>query len=70
MSIRMTINNEIQIHWYSHIHTSFINIFNALQVYTFLNRVSGPPIGLTAMGMFVVNKPMILTVCVKYNLDN
>ena len=32
------------------------------QVNLFLNRLSGPSIGLTAMGMFVVDKPTILTV--------
>ena len=32
------------------------------QAYVFLNRLTGTPIGLTAYGMFVVNKPTILTV--------
>ena len=32
------------------------------KVNTFLDRLNGSQIGLTALGMFVVNKPMILTV--------
>ena len=37
-------------------------ITHFFQTNTFVNRLSGPSIGFTAMGMFVVNKPMILTV--------
>ena len=32
------------------------------QLTVFLNRFTGPPIGLTAAGMFVVDKSTILTV--------
>ena len=46
--------------------TSDVKILSLLcypnQVTTFLNRLSGPSIGVTALGMFVVNKPMILTI--------
>ena len=35
----------------------------------FLNRLSGPPIGLTALGMFVVDKSMVLTVSYTRHID-
>ena len=38
------------------------SVLYLFQVNLFLNRLSGPSIGLTAMGMFVVDKPTILTV--------
>ena len=44
--------------------------FEFFQVKVFLNRLSGPSIGLTTMGMLVVDKPMILTVSYIKQLDN
>ena len=34
----------------------------SLQTQVFLTRLEGPTIGLTAAGLFVVNKPTVLTV--------
>ncbi len=38
----------------------FINI--TFQINMFLSRLTGSPIGLTALNMFVVDKPTMLTV--------
>ena len=37
-------------------------LYGAFQLTTFLNRLTGPPIGMTAAGMFVIDKSTILTV--------
>ena len=39
-----------------------ISTISLIQVNTFVNRLTGPAIGLTAWGMFVVSKSTILTV--------
>ncbi|XP_064628567.1 uncharacterized protein LOC135488064 [Lineus longissimus] len=37
------------------------NIRDLTEITIFLNKLSGPPIGLTAIGLFVIDKPTILT---------
>ena len=39
------------------------SISKILQVQLFLAKLTGQPIGLTALNMFVIDKPVILTVC-------
>ena len=51
--------------YYMYVHTEIVFLVSCVkQVHMFLNRLSGSNIGLTAAGMFVIDTPTILTVCV------
>ena len=47
-------------------HHQVITDNTLLQVHLFLSRLSGAPIGLTALNMFVIDKPTILTVSISF----
>ena len=41
---------------------TYVYLCFAFQLSVFLNRLTSQPIGLTAMGLFVLDKPTIITV--------
>jgi hypothetical protein len=44
-------------------------LYSVLQVNMFLDRTSGEPIGFTVLGLMVIDKNALITVCYK-NLNN
>jgi len=44
--------------------SNYVNILNCFcQINVFLNRLNGEPIGVSVLGIFVIDKNTILTVC-------